>query len=102
MGAPSVEPCYDYFMSETSAPLELIQTRRYLQEINHHILHDEGEILQVPGKLSLVWTDPVRDIRRFLSVKVAGDDQIMINGRRYPATETGLRQGLRACLAEFT
>jgi hypothetical protein len=88
-------------MSETSDPLETTQARRYLEEVNHHILRDEGEIIEVPGKLSLVWTDPVRDIRRFLSVKVAGDDQIMVNGRRYPATETGLKKGLRACLAEF-
>ena len=88
-------------MSETSDPLEMIQTRRYLEEVNHHILHDEGEILESPGKMSLVWTDQVRDTRRFLSVKVAGDAQIMINGRRYPATELGLRQGLRSCLAEL-
>jgi len=88
-------------MIETSDPLARIQTRRYLAEVNQHILRGEGEILELPGKLSLVWTDPVRDMRRYLSVKVAGDDQIMINGRRYPATEAGLQQGLRACLAEF-
>lgn len=88
-------------MSDINDPLENIQTRQYLEEVNHHILHDEGEILEVPGKMSLVWTDPVRDIRRFLSVKVAGEKQIMINGRLYPATETALRQGLRSCLAEL-
>lgn len=88
-------------MPDTSDHLEQIQTRRYLDEVNHHILHDAGEILESPGKLSLVWTDPVRDIQRFLSVKVAGEEQILINGRRYPATEAGLRQGLRSCLAEL-
>jgi hypothetical protein len=88
-------------MSETSDPLAHIQTRHYLEEVNQHILHGAGEIHETPGKLNLVWNDPVRDIRRFLSVKAAGEDQIMINGRRYPATEAGLRQGLRACLAEL-
>ncbi len=88
-------------MSETSDPLAHLQTRRHLEEVNQHILHGAGEILETPGKLNLVWNDPVRDIRRFLSVKAAGEDQIMINGRRYPATESGLRQGLRACLAEL-
>jgi hypothetical protein len=88
-------------MTETSDPLAFIQTRRHLEEVNLHILHGDGEILEVPGKLSLVWTDPVTDARRFLSIKAAGAEQIIINGRRYPATESGLRQGLRACLAEI-
>ncbi len=88
-------------MSEISDPLAGIQTRRYLEEVNQHILHGEGEIIELPGKYSLVWTDPVRELRRFLSIKVAGEDQIMVNGRRYPATEAGLQQGLRACLAEL-
>lgn len=88
-------------MTETSDPLAYIQTRRHLEEVNTHILRGEGEIIEVPGKLSLVWTDPVTDMRRFLSVKAAGDEEIMVNGRRYPASEAGLRQGLRACLAEI-
>jgi hypothetical protein len=87
-------------MTETSDPLESIQTRRYLEEVNQYILNGEGEILESPGKLSLVWTDPIKEMRRYLSVKVAGEDQIMINGRRYPANETSLRQGLRSCLAD--
>ncbi len=88
-------------MTETNDPLAHIQTRRHLEEVNTHILRGEGEIVEVPGKLSLVWTDPVTDTRQFLSVKTAGETEIMINGRRYPASETGLRQGLRACLAEI-
>ncbi len=88
-------------MSEISDPLANIQTRRHLEEVNLHILHGEGEIIELPGKYSLVWTDPARDLRRFLSVKIAGEDQIMVNGRRYPATEAGLRQGLRTCLSDF-
>jgi hypothetical protein len=88
-------------MSETGDPLAYIQTRRYLEEVNRHVLHGAGEIIETPGKLNLVWTDPARDIQRFLSVKVAGADQILVNGRRYPATETGLQQGLRACLLEL-
>jgi hypothetical protein len=88
-------------MSETSDLLANIQTRHYLDEVNYHILHGAGEIHETPGKMNLVWNDAIRDIQRYLSVKVAGENQIMINGRRYPATEVGLRQGLRACLAEF-
>ncbi len=88
-------------MNETSDPLALIQTRRHLEEVNAFILHGEGEIVEVPGKLSLVWTDPVTDMRCFLSIKAAGDEEVFVNGRRYPATEAGLRQGLRACLAEI-
>jgi len=89
-------------MSETGDPLALIQTRRHLEEVNQHILYGVGEIHETPGKLNLVWNDPVRDMQRFLSVKAAGEGQILINGRRYPATEAGLRQGLRACLAELS
>ncbi len=88
-------------MSETGDPLARIQARRYLAEVNQHILRGEGEILESPGKLSLVWTDSALDTRRYLSVKAAGEDQIIVNGRRYPATESGLQQGLRACLAEL-
>jgi hypothetical protein len=88
-------------MSVTDDPLVHIQAHLHLEEVNKYFLHDKGEILTSPGKLSLVWTDPVRDRQCFLSVKIAGDDQIMVNGRRYPATQAGLRQGLRACLAEL-
>lgn len=88
-------------MTESSDPLQKIQTQQRLDEINEYILHGAGEIISVPGKLSLVWTDPTWGIKRFLSVKLAGEDQIMINGRRFPATEAGLKQGLVACLADF-
>ena len=84
-----------------SDPLANIQARRYLEEVNQYILQGSGEIIEAPGKLSLVWTDPIWDLKRFLAVKAAGDDGILVNGRRYPATETGLQQGLRACLAEM-
>lgn len=87
-------------MSEPFDPLSHIQARRYLEEINDYILHGMGEIVEVPGKLSLVWTDPIHDQRRFLAVKAAGSDQVLINGRRYPATESGLKEGLVACLKE--
>lgn len=79
--------------------LDRIQTRSHLEEVNHFLLHDEGEIIEAPGKLSLVWVDPIRDTRRFLAVKAAGDDQILVNGRRFPASAEGLRRGLRACLS---
>lgn len=88
-------------MTETGGPLEHIQTRQRLEEINNHVLNGLGEILEAPGKLSLVWTDPVYDVRRFLAVKAAGDDGILINGRRYPATDTDLKNGLIACLGEL-
>lgn len=88
-------------MTETGGPLERIQTRQRLDEINDHILNGAGEISEAPGKLSLVWTDPVYDTRRFLAVKAAGDDGILINGRRYPATEAALKNGLIAWLGEM-
>lgn len=79
--------------------LDEIQAFRFLQEVNHYILHNEGEILTAPGKISLVWTDPRSAVKRFLSVKIASDQQVLINGRRYPATVAGLKQGLAASLA---
>lgn len=84
-----------------SDPLNRIQARRYLEDVNQYILQGDGEISEAPGKLSLVWTDPVTDTKRYLSVKPAGEDGILVNGRRYPATEPGLQQALRACLAEM-
>lgn len=87
-------------MTEDSDPLARCNALRHLQEINRFILHDEGEILQAPGKISLVWTDPVRDLKRYLAVKAAGEDLVLINGRRCPATPEGLREGLRAFLLE--
>ena len=81
--------------------LEVIQAFRFLQEVNTYILHNEGEILTVPGKMSLVWMDHRLERKRFLAVKVATGHQLIINGRRYPATEAGLKQGLAACLAEM-
>ena len=82
-----------------SDPLERIQTRSHLEDVNQYVLHGAGEILQSPGKLSLVWLDPVTQVQRYLAVKLAGDEAILINGRRYPATREGLRQGLRECLS---
>lgn len=84
-----------------SDPLNRIQARRYLEDVNQYILQGDGEILEVPGKLSLVWTDPVTSLKRYIAVKPAGEDGILVNGRRYPATEPGLQQALRACLAEM-
>mgnify|MGYP005830267573 CR=1 FL=1 len=81
-----------------SDPLERIQTRRHLEDINQYVLQGAGEIRQSPGKLSLVWLDASAQAQRYLAVKPAGDEAILINGRRYPATREGLRQGLREFL----
>lgn len=88
-------------MFDSSDPLETIQARRFLDEINTYILRGAGEVIAAPGKLSLVWTDPVYDSQRYLAVKPAGGDQILVNGRRYPATEDGLKRALKLCLAEM-
>jgi hypothetical protein len=88
-------------MSEGSDPLARCNAMLHLQEINHFLLRDAGEILEVPGKLSLVWTDPVLDRKRYLAVKAAGEDQVQVNGRLYPATAAGLQAGLRASLIEY-
>lgn len=88
-------------MTQSSDPLAALQCRNRLEEINEFILYGEGEIVEVPGKLSLVWTDPVYEIQRFLAVKAAGEESLLINGRRYPATAEGLKMGLRACLVDL-
>lgn len=88
-------------MTHYSDPLEGVQARRHLEEINRFLLHGEGEIIDAPGKLSLVWTDALWNAQRFLSVKAAGDEILLINGRRYPASAEGLRAGLRAALVEI-
>ena len=82
-------------------PLDRIQARRYLSEVNRFLLQNEGEIREAPGKLSLIWTDPIFDLKRYLSVKAAGDDQILVNGKRYPATEASLQQALLLCMKEY-
>lgn len=84
-----------------SSLIERIKVRLYLNEINHYILHDAGEIIESPGKLSLVWTDPLWNIKRYLSVKLSGENQLLINGKRYPATEESLKQGLVTCIKEL-
>lgn len=92
----------EYLDSTPDSPLiERINVRLYLNDINHYILHDAGEIMESPGKLSLVWTDSLWNIRRYLSVKLSGDNHILINGKRYPATEEALKQGLITCLKEL-
>lgn len=87
--------------ADSGDPLETIQARRCLDEINAFILHGAGEIVSAPGKISLVWHDPAYDAQRYLAIKPAGDDQVMVNGRRYPASEAGLKRGLKLCLAEM-
>ena len=79
----------------------MLDARQRLEEINQYVLYGEGEIVEAPGKLSLVWTDTVYDVRRFLAVKAAGEETLLINGRRYPATGEGLKMGLRACLVDL-
>jgi hypothetical protein len=81
-------------MISHSDPLARVQARRYLEELNHHILMDEGEIVELPGKISLVWTPRGSQYQRFLAVKSAGETEININGRRYPATVDGVKKGL--------
>lgn len=88
-------------MLPTSDLLARLDTRRLLEEINHFILHDTGEILESPGKLSLVWPGSRGDGQHFLAIKPAGDAEILVNGRRYPATQDGLKQGLRAGLSSL-
>jgi hypothetical protein len=90
-------------LSETDSAdlLERIQTRKYLEELNHYLLHDEAEFIEAPGKLGLVWVDPLFNVKRYLSVKAADGNQILINGRRHPATEKDLQRGLIACLRDF-
>ena len=88
-------------MSETSDPLAQVQARRCLEEVNEWILHGAGEIIEAPGKISLVWEDARSSLRRFLAVKTTGNDRLLINGRPFPATEAGLKQGLVACLSDL-
>lgn len=57
--------------------------------------------MEAPGKLSLVWTDSLWNLKRYLSVKASGSDQILINGKRYLATEAELKQGLLDCIKEI-
>lgn len=85
---------------ETGDVLKQIQARRYLEEVNTYILHGAGEILELPGKISLIWSDPDRQLKQFLAVKAAGSDEIFVNGRRCPATEEGLKQALRKSLSD--
>ncbi len=87
-------------MTENYSPLDLIQTRRYLEEVNHYLLNDKGEVRDAPGKFTLVWYNSALNLERFLAVKAAGEDQILVNGRRYPATEKGLKEGLVTCLSK--
>ena len=86
-------------MPDKSDPFSHIRARQHLEEVNEWILGGQGEILEVPGKLTLVWTDPVYDEQRYLAIKPAGEEDILINGRRYPTTEDGLKHGLRAYLS---
>lgn len=88
-------------MPEEGNVFETIQARQRLEEVNHFILHNEGEIMVSPGKISLIWVDMTWDIKRFLAIKLASDQQILVNGRRFPATEAGLKQGLVTCLSEM-
>jgi hypothetical protein len=88
-------------MQESADLLESIHTEHLLKEVNHYILGDAGEIMHSPGKVTLVWTDPLWEIKRYLAVKVSGADAVLINGRRYPATIEGLQQGLVACLKDI-
>jgi hypothetical protein len=81
-------------MPDRSDPFNHIRARQHLEEVNEWILGGQGEIMEVSGKLSLVWTDPVVDEQRYLAIKPAGEQDILINGRRYPATEEALKQAL--------
>ena len=88
-------------MAHAYSPLERIQVRRHLEQINQYLLRGAGEISEAPGKISLVWIDPKYDEPRFLAVKAAGDDGILVNGRRYDASEEDLQRGLRSNLKEM-
>lgn len=88
-------------MTQYNDPLAGIQARQHLEQVNQFVLHGAGEIVDVPGKLSLVWTDSLSNVRRFLAVKASGEEALLINGRRYPASAQGLREGLRAALMEI-
>lgn len=88
-------------MGATPGQIENLQARKYLEEINRFILHGEGEIHESPGKISLVWEAASGQGSRFLSIKLAGDNDLNINGRRFPASEAGLKQGLVTMMREI-
>lgn len=88
-------------MAQANDPLGRIRVRQHLEQINHFLLHDQGEISEAPGKFTLVWSDPKYGEPRYLAVKAAGDDGVLINGRRYPASEGALQQGLRSNIKEI-
>jgi hypothetical protein len=88
-------------MTQNHDPLAGIQARQHLEQVNEFVLHGAGEIADAPGKLSLVWIDAQSNIQHYLAIKAAGEDILLINGRRYSASVEGLREGLRDALAEI-
>lgn len=75
-----------------------LHVKRWLEEINQFILKGQGEIIEVPGKISLVWTDVIFDQQRYIAIKPAGDEEVMINGRRFLANEPEVKKGIIALL----
>jgi hypothetical protein len=83
--------------------LAMIGARELLEQVNHHVLNDRGEITSAKGAIRLVWTDQENTVvTRGIMITVQDSDTIMINGVPFPANREAARQGLISCLKGMT
>jgi hypothetical protein len=83
--------------------LAMIGARELLDQVNHHVLYDRGEITMAKGAIRLVWTDQRETaVTRGIMITVQDTETIMINGVPFPATREAAREGLISCLKGLT
>jgi len=83
--------------------LAMIGARELLDQVNHHVLNDRGEITIAKGAIRLVWTDQRETaVTRGIMITVQDAETIMINGVPFPATREATREGLISCLKGLT
>jgi len=83
--------------------LAMIGARELLDQVNHHVLNNRGEIMVAKGAIRLVWIDQENTVvTRGIMITVQDTETIMINGVPFPATREAAREGLTSCLKGMT
>jgi hypothetical protein len=109
----SVQPVEDEELSEPepekeevfppSKILAMIGARGLLDQVNHHVLNNRGEITVAKGAIRLVWTDQEdTTVTRGIMITVQDTETIVINGVPFPANREAAREGLISCLKGLT
>jgi hypothetical protein len=97
--ASNLKPAGKPTGSPPSKILATLGVRQLLDQINKHFLDESGQITTGKGAIRITWSDQENEsVTRSIMVRVQSAETLLINGRPFPATRQGAKEGLVSCL----